>query len=259
MTWLRKLTIDQWSALVRDYPVRSGTPREQTELLGMFLVSALVLMLGEYAADDLWRLLPWEMRTGSIEWRYWRKLGWVVGVTLAYVVPPTLYAWFVLEMTPRDLGLNGEGFVKHLPLYFAFFGIVVPFVAWFSGEPHFQNTYPLSNHASESVEWLAMWEICYGIQFVGLEYFFRGFMLFAGARLLGPWVIPVMVVPYCMLHFAKPWPETLGSIIAGTTLGVMALRTRSVLAGVCIHIAVAWSMDFMALWRSGDLHRLFGS
>ena len=259
MKWLRRLTVDQWAALVRDYPAREGTPGEQLGVLGVYLVACLVLIFGEYGADDLWRLFPMHHPVGTIPWRYWRKMGWVTGIALSYLVPTALYARLVLGMRPRDLGLNARGFVEHLPLYFAFFGLVAPLVAFFSADPHFQSTYPLSAHAARSLSWLLLWEVMYGIQVVGVEFFFRGFLLFAPARLLGPWAIPAMVVPYCMLHFAKPWPETLGSIIAGSTLAVVALRTRSILAGICIHAAVAWSMDFAALYRSGELARLFGS
>lgn len=256
MNWLRRVTVDQWEALTRDYPVRMGTPREQAQVLGVYLIAAFVLIVSEYATDDLFRLLPMDLQPGSVEMRYWRKLGWVTGVAASYIVPPALYAWFVLGLSPKDLGLNTEGFVKHLPMYFGFFGIVLPLVGYVSTDPHFQRTYPLSAHAAESWQWLAMWEVAYGIQFIGVEFFFRGFLLFGAVRFLGPYVLPAMVVPYCMLHFAKPWPETLGSIIAGATLGVVALRTRSILAGICIHAAVAWSMDFAALYQKGTLSRL---
>ena len=223
----------------------------------MYLVAALVLTLGEYAANDVVPTVM-ELRPGTEQTRFYRKVGWVSSVAFLYLVPPYIYARMVLGLGLRDLGLRLEGFREHLPMYLGFFGIVLPFVAFFSAEPHFQRTYPLSPQAANHLHWLLIWEIMYGIQFIGVEFFFRGFMLFGGVRLLGPYVIPAMVVPYCMLHFAKPWPETLGSIIAGSTLGVVALRTRSIVAGICIHAAVAWSMDFAALYRAGDLGRLLG-
>jgi membrane protease YdiL (CAAX protease family) len=57
----------------------------------------------------------------------------------------------------------------------------------------------------------------------------------------------VMVVPYCMIHYGKPMPETLGAIVAGIVLGTLAMRTRSIWGGVLIHIAVAITMDMMAV------------
>ena len=72
-------------------------------------------------------------------------------------------------------------------------------------------------------------------------------MLFTMARYMGAYAIFVMVIPYAMVHFGKPFAETIGSIIAGTALGTLALRTRSIFGGVLIHIAIAWSMDILAI------------
>ena len=49
------------------------------------------------------------------------------------------------------------------------------------------------------------------------------------------------------MHYSKPLPEALGSIIAGVLLGVLALETRSFLYGAAIHWLVAMSMDVIAV------------
>jgi membrane protease YdiL (CAAX protease family) len=56
-----------------------------------------------------------------------------------------------------------------------------------------------------------------------------------------------MVVPYCMIHYGKPMPETLFAIVAGLVLGTLALRTKSIWLGVLIHISVALTMDILSL------------
>jgi len=50
-----------------------------------------------------------------------------------------------------------------------------------------------------------------------------------------------------MIHYGKPVLETLGAIVAGTVLGTLALRTRSIWSGFLIHVTVAVSMDIAAL------------
>lgn len=62
-----------------------------------------------------------------------------------------------------------------------------------------------------------------------------------------------MVVPYCMIHFGKPWPEALSSIAAGILLGTIALRTRSIWIGFFIHESVAFSMDLVALLKTDGI------
>jgi uncharacterized protein len=56
-------------------------------------------------------------------------------------------------------------------------------------------------------------------------------------------------VPYCMIHFSKPLPEALGAIVAGVVLGTLSLRTGSILGGAMLHVAVAVTMDVLALAR----------
>ena len=85
----------------------------------------------------------------------------------------------------------------------------------------------------------------------------RGFILFALVRYFGHVAIFVMTIPYTMIHFAKPLPETFGAIIAGIALGTLVLRTGSIYGGVLIHIAVAWSMDLLVLFHKGELRKLF--
>jgi membrane protease YdiL (CAAX protease family) len=92
-----------------------------------------------------------------------------------------------------------------------------------------------------------MWEALYAAQFLALEFFFRGFLLQGLRRALGANAIFVMLVPYCMIHFGKPLPETLGAIGAGLILGTLAMRTRSIWGGVLIHVGVATTMDVLAL------------
>ena len=92
-----------------------------------------------------------------------------------------------------------------------------------------------------------MWELLYAAQFLSLEFFFRGFLLHGLRRALGANAIFVMLVPYCMIHYGKPMPETIGAIGAGLILGTLAMRTRSIWGGVMIHVGVAVSMDMLAL------------
>jgi len=61
-----------------------------------------------------------------------------------------------------------------------------------------------------------------------------------------------------MIHFQKPFLEALASILAGTILGMIALRTRSIFYGILIHCSVAISMDMAALIRKDYLLILFG-
>jgi membrane protease YdiL (CAAX protease family) len=65
--------------------------------------------------------------------------------------------------------------------------------------------------------------------------------------------IAVMVIPYTMIHFPKPWLEATGAIAFGFFLGLLALRSRSMIGGFAVHAIVALSMDLFALARTDRL------
>jgi hypothetical protein len=52
-----------------------------------------------------------------------------------------------------------------------------------------------------------------------------------------------------MIHYHKPMPEALASIVAGIVLGEIAQRSRSIAGGVLVHASVALSMDLLAMTR----------
>ena len=67
------------------------------------------------------------------------------------------------------------------------------------------------------------------------------------AAQLGVNAIFVMIIPYCMIHYGKPLPETIGAMGAGILLGTIAIGTRSIWGGVIVHVPVAVTMDVLAL------------
>ena len=100
---------------------------------------------------------------------------------------------------------------------------------------------------------LFIWEIVYFVQFFALEFFFRGFMLHGTKQQFGYYSVFVMTIPYCMIHYGKPLPETIAAIVAGIVLGTLSLKSRSIWLGVAIHYSVAITMDLCSLWQKGLL------
>ena len=212
--------------------------------------------MNEYVADYSYDWLPlnWTKTQPPGAEHIW----WALVQIFSYAVPPVLYLRFVMRRPITEMGLSITGATKHLPIYALFAAVVIPLVVLVSGTPHFLSTYPMAREAAAHWETLLVWEILYAVQFIALEFFFRGFMIFGPARVLGAWVIPAMTVPYMMIHFQKPYLETTGAVIAGLSLGMVALKTRSIYAGMVLHITVAWLMEFLALYHKGDWARLTG-
>ena len=89
--------------------------------------------------------------------------------------------------------------------------------------PSFQAVYPMARGNSADALSMTAWLLAYGLQFVGVELFFRGFLLLVLRPVLGLWGVVVMLLPYTMLHFSKPPLETLGSVGFGLFLALIAL------------------------------------
>lgn len=172
---------------------------------------------------------------------------WAILSFAAYFIVPALIVTLGFKQKLSDFGLTFKGVGRHLPLYLLLYGLMVPFIWFASRQPAFLRTYPFTADAGRSLPLFLEWEAVYGLQFLGLEFFFRGFLIFGLEKKFGANAIFVMVVPYCMLHFHKPMLEATAAIGAGLILGILAYRTRSIIGGVLIHFAVAMTMDVLAI------------
>jgi membrane protease YdiL (CAAX protease family) len=133
---------------------------------------------------------------------------------------------------------------------------MLPLVYLMSLTSGFSAKYPFLHiyDGSTYLGWtFVCWELIYFVQFFGLEFFFRGFLLHSLKPSLGPYAIFVMTVPYCMIHFGKPMPETFAAIFAGIFLGWLSFKNGNIWMGLALHCTVALSMDVLALYNKGLL------
>jgi membrane protease YdiL (CAAX protease family) len=183
---------------------------------------------------------------------------WCFARAVGYVVFPFV-AWKLLfpKDSLLDMGLRGRGFLRHLWIYGLCLGIVIPVMLIVAQQPDFGSYYPFYKQSSRSIFDFMVWEAMYWVQFFALELFFRGWMVGALRRTLGSSAIFVMAVPYCMIHYGKPYLEAHGAIVAGVVLGSLAMRTRSIYAGFLLHISVAVGMDVLSLYKRGAIPHNF--
>ena len=236
------------------------------EVAGVLVLVAIVLTLQEYLlrpAEHAWLLHRLERGfSGIINAETWMSpenysfgflLYWACGQTLLYVVPPIIFIRFVCKKSLGDYGVKLKGVFSLWWMYILMLAVMLPIVFVVSRSDGFQATYPFFEPLPNEPLWprFWIWEVAYFLQFVGLEFFFRGFLLHGIRRRFGAYAIFVMMVPYCMIHFGKPMPETFAAIFAGIILGFMSLKTRSIWMGAALHVTVALTMYTCALWRAG--------
>jgi len=187
---------------------------------------------------------------------YWplRAKAWWIGCTIiGYVVFPAVVMSVSRGVRLGDCNLGWRGFAEHWRIYAGLYALVLPVIWIVSLSPDFYTFYPMYSDAGRSWFDLLSWEGMYLAQFIALEFFFRGFLVGGLSKYIGALAVPVSVMPYMMIHFSKLWPEATASIVAGLVLGYLAWKTKSIWGGVCVHCAVAMTMDLLALAHKGQL------
>lgn len=210
-------------------------------------LAALILVLQSYWAQasliSNW-LKPW-VPAAHLEMS--SSLLWCASICFLYLCLPVLCIRFVLKQSLSDYGLSLAGLRHHWRPYLVFFLIMLGPLLYAASTPAFQQAYPFFKYVKQSWWQFAIWEIAYGIQFVSVEFFFRGFLLFGLYRYWGINSLFVVMIPYCMIHFPKPMGESIGAILAGLALGYLALKNRSVWGGAALHWSVALTMDLATI------------
>lgn len=186
---------------------------------------------------------------------YVRKCLVNVTRTLEIVAPLLLLRWLWDRRGDGGLyGLAWRGFTWRP--YLLMLAIMTPPIIWASFQPAFLKAYPIFDpwRLQRELGWSAfitypVHEVCYALRFIGVELFFRGFLVIGLGRWLGRDAILPMVVLYALWHFGKPMPEALGSVFGGYILGVIAWESRCILGGTLVHMGIALMMNAAALWR----------
>jgi membrane protease YdiL (CAAX protease family) len=200
--------------------------------------------------------LDWVQMIDRKEYRQLARLIWWAAVVVHFqLIVPALIVKCVLRRKLGAFGCRLRGAFTDWPVYCLAGAVILPLVWFASTDPGFLKRYPFYSPRAGEGLWpmFALWEVAYLLQFAAVEFFFRGFMLHGTKDRFGFYAVFATVVPYCMIHFEKPLPETLAAIVAGIVLGVFSLKSGSIVPGFLLHCGTALSMDFAALFRKGLL------
>ena len=148
----------------------------------------------------------------------------------------------------RDTGLGWAAQSGFLWVFALSFMIIVPLLLWAATRESYQMVYPFFQFARYGPGFLLFWWFLYGLYYIGVEYFFRGFLIFGLHPKIGATAVLFSMMPYVMIHYTKPPSEAAGSIIAGILLGYMSLRSGSIWGGFLLHWLVGIAMDALSLY-----------
>jgi membrane protease YdiL (CAAX protease family) len=176
---------------------------------------------------------------------FWlRCLNWVVRVFVAMI--PVFIIWFIKDKSNQPF--YGTTALKDVKPYVIMLLIMLPLIALASTQKDFLQMYPKAKFIGQldltSKKWrYILYEICYGFDFVSIEFFFRGFLILSLIKICGPHCIIPVACFYCTIHFGKPLGEAISSFWGGLILGIISYNTKSIWGGLIVHLGVAWLME----------------
>ena len=178
------------------------------------------------------------------------NIGWALLFLL--IIPAALLFWFGdLRRVPLSFGRWRVG----LPIT-AGLGVVLAGVLYLgSGDAGLQQTYPWAGSWPGLSVWhFTAWAGVYALYYVAFEFFYRGFLT---AVLEPQWgltaAVWTQVLLSTLIHVGKPLTETLAAFPAGFLFAFLALRTRSLVWPILLHLIIGLVTDASVLGRQGLL------
>ena len=130
---------------------------------------------------------------------------WASATIILLMVVPALIVRFVHREPLKSIGWGTRGFSRHVLLYLGIFALVVPFILFAATQKDFLRMYPFVREGTRDWTVFWIWESFYLLQFMAVEAFFRGYLLFTMEKAMGWHSIFAMAVPCCMIHYHKPY------------------------------------------------------
>jgi hypothetical protein len=176
---------------------------------------------------------------------FWlQSLNWVVRVFVVLI--PVFIIWWIKDRNNQPF--YGSTALKDIKPYLIMLLIMIPLIALASTQKDFLQMYPKAKFVAQldlpAKKWhYVFYELCYGFDFVSIEFFFRGFLILSLLKICGPHCIIPVACFYCSIHFGKPLGEAISSFWGGLLLGIISYNTQSIWGGLIVHLGIAWLME----------------
>jgi membrane protease YdiL (CAAX protease family) len=157
-----------------------------------------------------------------------------------YLLVPLAAGWLLFGDKPQDYGIRIGRWKSSIVLATVCLAAMA-LIQYGAGKiPEFRSYYYW-----DAIDWP---ELLFdaALYMFAWEFLFRGYMLFGLEKSIGKGAIFVQAIPFVLLHFGKPFLETLFCIPGGFILGYVAYRTRSFLPCFIIHFGFYIGMIFFA-------------
>lgn len=200
--------------------------------IAVFAVTALIVIdqLGWLIPPDQATLLPLDEPSLGL-------MPVPIARFVLFLVAPLAIVLLLFRDDPRRYGLQLGDWRWGASLLVAGLAVMTPIILALAGLDSFRSYYgdralpflwALDNHIAELVP---------------AEFVFRGFLMFALWRRVGPLALVVVQVPFVLTHLGKPEVELWSTFIGGSVFAWLNWRTGSILWSALGHVYVLTLME----------------
>jgi membrane protease YdiL (CAAX protease family) len=238
-----RLRLAAWIADAPSYPPSAGDLRTVSILglalparatVAVFTVSLLLLLDYHGRINGLVDTLVGPFGTGAAESKRLQSIGRLV----VEGAIPLVVVLLVLRDRPSRYGLRLGDWRAGAAIALAGCALMTPVVLALARVEAFAAYYAPQGAAPLDVV------VTTALEVIPAEFFFRGFLLFALLRVIGPIAVVIATLPFAFVHLGKPEVETLSTLAGGLLYGWLDWRTGSV---VWSGLAHTWILSGIVL------------
>lgn len=176
---------------------------------------------------------------------FWKHCArWFGGIVAALV--PVYFIWKIKDSASEPLYGNKK--LSNPKTYILLVACMIPLISLAATQADFLRMYPRAKivagwNVAPKYIYYALYEIFYSIDFITIEFFFRGFLIIGLLKECGRQAIVPAACFYCCIHLGKPMGEAISSFFGGMLLGIVSSNTKSVYGGLMVHLGIAWLME----------------
>lgn len=163
----------------------------------------------------------------------------------------------IISISPFSFSKYGINSTNAIPsLYWVLsLGWAIFLLSYFiSKQPNNYKNYPQIRLTKWSYKTVLLNSFSWLIYLLGYEFIFRGVLLFSCLDTFDiSTSIAINVALYSIAHIPKGLMETVGSIPIGTLLCYITISTGSIWAAVILHLTIALSNDYVALYYNPEM------
>jgi membrane protease YdiL (CAAX protease family) len=175
------------------------------------------------------------------------------GVFLLGVIPALITLLFT-DFSLKELGLNFNNFFYSLIWSVSISTILILVNLKSAKQPESIAYYPQIRKKEWNIGLLTGNSMAWTLYLLAYEFLFRGFLFMGLIPYFGLWgSLAVNTALYSATHIPKSMKEAVGAIPFGIILCLLTYNTGSIFIAFVVHVALALSNDYIALYHNPEM------